>query len=116
LDEKSSKLSDTKGSWEFGKDNAQPGIIMKGNPKVGDTYRQEYRKGLAEDQATILATNDTATVKAGSYKTVVQTKEFSDLEPNVVEEKLYAPGVGFVSLQHVKGPSEKSELVKIEKF
>ncbi len=116
LDDKSGTLTDTKGSWEFGKDNAQPGIIMPGKPKVGETYRQEYRKGEAEDQATILKTDDTATVKAGSYKTVVRTKDFSDLDPSVVEEKLFAPGVGFISVEHVKGPPEKIELVKIEKF
>ena len=32
----------TGGSWEAGVDSAKPGIIMKGNPQVGDAYRQEY--------------------------------------------------------------------------
>ncbi len=36
-------------------DGAQPGIIMKANPTVGDAYRQEYYKGQAEDMASVLS-------------------------------------------------------------
>ena len=35
------KLRDHHGSWIAGVDGAMPGIWMKANPKVGDTYRQE---------------------------------------------------------------------------
>src|ERR1044072_6974306 len=43
------------GSWEYGVDGALPGIVMKGAPEVGDTYRQEYRKGEAEDEREVLS-------------------------------------------------------------
>ena len=32
----------TEGSWEAGVDGAQPGYVMKANPQVGESYRQEY--------------------------------------------------------------------------
>ncbi|MGH2764672.1 MAG: hypothetical protein ACRDKA_01980 [Actinomycetota bacterium] len=30
------------GSWEAGVDGARPGIVMLAEPRVGDTFRQEY--------------------------------------------------------------------------
>jgi hypothetical protein len=42
---------DTAGSFEGGVDGALPGIIMPGHTQVGDQYRQEYAKGVAEDTA-----------------------------------------------------------------
>ena len=36
------KVVSTKGSWEAGVDGAKPGIIMHADPKVGQSYRQEY--------------------------------------------------------------------------
>src|SRR5437870_7609986 len=38
-------------SWEAGRKGAVAGIIMEAHSRVGDTYRQEYRKGHAEDMA-----------------------------------------------------------------
>jgi len=116
LDEKTGQLSDTAGSWEFGKDNAQPGIIMKAKPRVGDSYRQEYRKGQAEDQADVIKSGETATVKAGTFKDLIRTKDYSTLDPSVVEEKLFAPSVGLIYEKQVNGPAEKIELVTIEEF
>ena len=46
----------TEGSWEAGVNNAQPGIVMEAQPNVGDTYRQEFSKGVAEDMAEVLST------------------------------------------------------------
>ena len=50
---------------------------------------------------------------AGSYQDVVVTKDFSPLEPDIVENKYFAPGVGFVKASIVQGGSEQIELVKI---
>ena len=46
---------DTEGSFEGGVDGALPGIIMPGHPQVGDQYRQEYAKGVAEDTGEVLS-------------------------------------------------------------
>ena len=39
----------TAGSWEAGVDGAQAGVILPGQPEVGQAYRQEYYAGEAED-------------------------------------------------------------------
>src|SRR5260221_4621100 len=40
--------TDTSGSWEAGVNSAQPGIIMKSNPRIADAYRQENLAAQAE--------------------------------------------------------------------
>jgi hypothetical protein len=91
------KVTSTKGSWEAGVDGAKPGIVMQADPKVGESYRQEYKKGEAEDMAKVLSLNESVTVPYGSFDRVLKTKEWSPLEPSYVEHKYYAPGVGQVS-------------------
>jgi len=107
------KVTSTKGSWQAGVNGAQPGIVMEASPKVGDTYRQEYYPGEAEDMAKVLNVNESTTVSAGSYHEVVVTEDFTPLEPDKVEHKYFAPGVGFVMGSMVKGGSEEIQLVKI---
>jgi hypothetical protein len=84
----------TKGSWEAGVDGAKPGIIMQADPKVGQSYRQEYYKGEAEDMARVLSLNESVTVTYGTFDHVIETKEWTPLEPGYSEKKYYAPGVG----------------------
>src|SRR5215213_2605195 len=91
------KVVSTKGSWEAGVDGAKPGIIMQADPKVGQSYRQEYYVGRAEDMAKVVSLNESATVPYGSFHQVLVTKEFTPLEPGYVEHKYYAAGVGQVS-------------------
>ena len=106
-------VTSTAGSWEAGVDGAQPGIVMKASPQVGDEYRQEYYAGEAEDMAKVLSISDAKTVPAGSYTDVVETEDFSPLEPDIVERKYYAPGIGFVYSTRVQGGQEETELVSI---
>lgn len=108
------KVTSTAGSWEAGVNGAEPGIVMPADPTVGRTYRQEYRKGEAEDMATVLETDATATVPFGRYDHVLVTKDFTALEPDIVEHKRYAPGVGFISSDLVRGGEEHVELVRVE--
>jgi hypothetical protein len=105
------KVSSTKGSWIGGVGGAQPGILMPARPVVGDRYRQEYLRGDAEDMAEVLATNDTAQVPAGSYDGTLQTLETTPLEPNALEHKYYARGVGIVLEVDVAGGGVRDELV-----
>jgi hypothetical protein len=104
----------TEGSWEAGKHGAKPGIIMQAHPKVGETYRQEYQKGSAEDMGKVLDLNGSVTVPYGSFHHVLVTKEWSPLEPGAVAHKYYAAGVGNVKEASVKGPSERIELVNLK--
>jgi hypothetical protein len=82
---------------------------------VGDTFRQEYAKGVAEDKATVLSIHEAKSVPAGTFRDVVETKDFSPLEPGVVEHKFFAPGVGFASSVVTKGGEEVLRLARVVK-
>jgi hypothetical protein len=97
----------TKGSWEAGVDGALPGIVMKANLTEGETYRQEYFKGEAEDWATVLSLTESVSIPAGSYSEMLMTNEWSALDaPPVFEHKYYAKGVGFIMTRYLEGGYE----------
>ena len=91
---KNGKVVSTKGSWEAGVDGAKPGIIMQADPKVGESYRQEYYPGEAMDMARVLSSNASITVPYGSFDHVLETKEWTPLQPIFYEKKYYVRGVG----------------------
>jgi hypothetical protein len=102
------------GSWEAGKDGAKPGIIMKADPRVGDSYRQEFYKGEAEDMAEVLSLREEASVPYDdSLDKVLMTKEWTPLEPEVLEHKYYAEGVGNIGELAVRGGQGRIELVNV---
>jgi hypothetical protein len=104
----------TEGSFEAGVDGAMPGLMMKASPQVGDAYREEYYQGHAEDEAEIVSVSETASVPYGSFKDVVKTKNTTKLEPDLLENKYYAKGVGSVLETDVSGGSGKVELIEIK--
>jgi hypothetical protein len=93
------------GSWRAGVDGAQPGLIMEASPQVGDTYCQENAPGVAEDAGQVVSVTASRTVPAGSFTNVLQTKDFSLIEPHS-EYKYYAPGVGLIEALALNGGSE----------
>jgi len=82
---KNGKVTSTKGSWEAGVDGAKPGIIMQAHPKVGQPYRQEYYEGEAEDMAKVASLNESVAVPYGSFDHVLETKEWTPLQPGFSE-------------------------------
>ena len=106
----------TEGSWEAGVDGAEPGILIKADPKVGETYRQEYYPGEAMDMGKVLSLDESATVPYGSFDHLLMTKDWNPLEPAAgVAHKYYAPGTGKIQEVYVEGPAEKVELIDVEK-
>lgn len=99
------------GSWEAGVDGALPGIVMPADPTPGAAYRQEFYAGEAEDMGEVLRIEGTASIALGQYSDVVVTEDWTPLEPAVVEEKWYAPGVGKIYETHTAGSSGTVELV-----
>lgn len=102
------------GSWEAGVGGAKPGIIMEAQPKVGDKYYQEFLKGVAEDQATVVKLDESVCVPYGCFDNVLVTKDITTLEKGVADHKFYAPGVGEIKEDRIQGGSEVLELVKIK--
>jgi hypothetical protein len=105
------KVVSTKGSWEAGVDGAQAGIILPADPQVGMVYRQEYYASQAEDGAQILSLDELAEVPFGSFDHVLLTKDYTPLEPDLLEYKFYAMGVGPVLAIAISGGSDREELV-----
>jgi hypothetical protein len=102
------------GSWEAGVNGALPGIIMKADPQVGDAYRQEFYRGQAEDMGKVVRTGASETVPFRSFDGLVVTQDWTPLEPEVVEEKFYAKGVGLVLETTVRGGSSRNQLVSYQ--
>jgi hypothetical protein len=101
------------GSWEAGVDGAMPGVALPAKPRIGLTYREEYSKGVAEDQSRVLALDMQAQVRAGHFKHALLTEDFSPIERNVSELKFYAKGSGQAVLAlDVSGGTDREELIK----
>jgi hypothetical protein len=105
------KVVSTEGSWEHGVDGAQAGILLPAEPKVGLTYRQEYYEGEAEDAAEVLSLDERVQVPFGMFQPCLQTKDTTPLEPDVLEHKFYAKGMGPVLAVAVSGGGGREELV-----
>lgn len=87
------------GSWEAGVDGALPGYWLPGNPTVGQFYYQEWYAGEAEDNAEVMAINETVTIGLGTYNNCLKTKDINPSEPEVSEFKYYAPGIGEIKVE-----------------
>jgi hypothetical protein len=98
----------TAGSWEAGVDGAQAGVLLPGEPEVGLAYRQEYYAG------EILSLDERAEVPFGSFEDVLMTKDWTPLDPKILEHKFYARGIGPVLAVTVSGGSDREELLGFE--
>jgi hypothetical protein len=108
------KVKTTEGSWEAGVKGAQPGIVIPARPTPGMAYRQEYLKGEAEDKATVLSVDGKGKVPNGPFDHALLTKDFTPLEPDVVEHKYYVQGIGPVLAITVSGGADREELLRFE--
>ena len=103
------------GSWKGGARGAKPGILMLADPQAGQTYRQEYYLGHALDVATVLGPDGTVRLPFKTVRRALKTSETSELEPNVVEQKYYAPGLGEIKSVEVSGGKEATRLVSVSR-
>jgi hypothetical protein len=99
-------------SWKAGVNGARPGIIMRGNPKPADVYRQEYFPPDALDQARVLGRGASVKVPLGTFKRALVTLEWSPVEPQF-EKKVYVAGIGEVEERVTQGGKESFQLVSV---
>lgn len=91
------ELVDIDGSWKAGREGAEPGILLPSNPEVGEIIRQEVFFGEAEDVIEVLSVTATETSPGGSCAgDCLMTADTTPLEPDVEENKFYAPGIGLI--------------------
>jgi len=104
---------DRSGSWQAGVHDGEPGIVMLAHPQIPDAYRQEFLRGQAEDTAWIVNKGGSVRVPFGVVHHILASLEFTRLEPGVIDQKIYAPGIGIVRELSQKGPLEVARLVSV---
>jgi len=77
---------------------------MPADPRVGQSFRQEYYKGHAEDHFRVLSRTPR----------MLLTEEWTPLEPAVLDRKRYRRGVGEVREESVRGATERLVLVSVK--
>ncbi len=107
------RLANLDGSFEAGKDGAKPGFWSKAAPRVGETYRQEWAPGEAEDVVEVVSLDAKDTHVPFSQNAtgpILKTRDTTPLSPGVDEFKYYVPGIGF-ALEVKPATGERLELV-----
>lgn len=103
-------VTSTEGTWTAGVRGAKPGIYMPAHPHMGQTGRQEYYKGHADDHFKVIGVFD-----GSAGQNAVLTEEWTPLEPGTLDHKLYVRGVGTVLEHTERGGDEHAELVAIRR-
>lgn len=107
----SGKVTSREGTWRAGRNGAKAGIYMPAQPHVGQTGRQEYLKGHAEDHFRVVSLTATVRTPFVTSRSALVTHEWTPLEPGTLDQKVYVRGVGTVKETTVKGPVERNVLV-----
>lgn len=103
------------GSWEAGGNGATPGIIMEAQPVPGDAYRQELLKGIAEDMGSVVALHQAVSVPVGTFGDCLVTRDWTPLEPGMVEFKYYSRALGALVLEITPDGRHRTELISISR-
>jgi hypothetical protein len=101
------------GSFRSGRDGAEAGIFMPLHPRVGQTFQQENYPGHAEDKfrARSLHAHVRSPLLSSNHGMV--TREWTRLEPGVVDHKSYVRYIGEVAERTVKGGHDHQRLVSL---
>jgi hypothetical protein len=103
----------TEGSWEAGVDNAIAGIFMPVQPTVGEVFKQEDAKNVAEDCTRIVDLNASVRTQFVSSDEALKTEEYSLLEPDVLDNKYYVKDIGLLREQTIQGGNDTLSLVSV---
>jgi hypothetical protein len=83
----------TEGSWNANQPGAEPGIVMLDDPMPGDSYRQEFLEGVAEDMAKVMRLNAMVLTEFDDLDNCLETKEWTPLELGSIGHKYYYAGL-----------------------
>ncbi len=106
-------LANLDGSFEAGKGGAKPGFWSKGAPQVGESFRQEWALGEAEDVVEVVsldARDADVPFSQNGTGPILKTLNTTPLSPGSDEFKYYVPGIGF-ALEVKPATGERLELV-----
>lgn len=103
------------GTWHAGVDGARAGLFMPAHPKVGERHRQETLRGHAEDRYEITDLHARVRTPYRRFRHALRTREWTRLEPGVVEAKFYVRGIGSVAERGVRRVHERLSLVAVRR-
>jgi hypothetical protein len=84
-------VADMHGTWIAGRDGL-PGMIMPGNPQVGDVYRPENIPGNVFEEVTVKTIGVTVDGPLGPVEGAIVVTELH--QDGLYEDKTFAPGYG----------------------
>ena len=113
--DKNGHVTSTEGTWQAGRDGARPGIFMPADPTVGQSGRQEFYIGHAEDHFKVISLHANVQVPYVTSKNALLTEEWTPLEPGVIDHKYYVRGIGNVLERTVKGGDERNTLISVRR-
>jgi hypothetical protein len=82
------------GEWRAGENGALPGILMPGDPQVGDAFYQESAPGVAEDMSAVIAIGEPIAVPAGDFDDTLTAEDCNPMEEAETDVKVYVRGIG----------------------
>jgi hypothetical protein len=108
---------DKEGSFEAGRNAAQPGVQTPARPRRGLRYRLEggYRTGAADHSEVLSVGREQVEVPFRHFRRTLMTRDYSPLEPDVGELWFYAKGVGGVLALDISGGDHREELVSFRR-
>jgi hypothetical protein len=92
---KDGEIVNHSGAWIAEGDN-KAGIMMPGLILLGARYYQEIAPGIAMDRAEIISMTETLQTPAGNFTDCLKVQETTALNPNEMEYKIHAPGIGLI--------------------
>jgi hypothetical protein len=111
-------LDNLDGSFRSGVEFAKGGVLIRAFPTIGESHRQEYALGEAEDLVTYVDDSAIPGEEVEDFPCApmgcLQTLDQSPLEPESTEFKYYVPNVGFVLAEEMEDgelTGEREELV-----
>lgn len=92
------------GTWLFGPQTQQLGVLMPTHPKVGDKFQAENVPNVTREEDEVISVAKTVTIGSHTYRDCVEIKE--NLSDGKIEHKFYAPGVGCIKEAETDGSLE----------
>jgi hypothetical protein len=96
------RVTTTDGSWQAGVRGARAGLFVPARPRVGQSGRQEYLVGHAEDHFRVVSLGSRVAVPYVTADRALLIEEWTPLEPGVLDHRLYVRGVGVALEQTVR--------------
>jgi hypothetical protein len=102
-------------SWIAGRRGAQPGLVVAAHPRAGDGFANGFQSGVMERRATVISLDVALALPHGDYHHTLETQDLSGLEPTLVVQSYYAPGVGLVAQQAIRAAATELTLVRFHR-